>query len=553
MKPQIRFRPDKDLILAILTGVIGSVVALAMFFLSGYMVTQSALGAPLYALMVLVVSVKLFGFIRAIARYGERLLSHKTTFTMLRDVRVQFLETLIPRVPNLYRQYSSADLLTKMISKVEALQNIYLRVYYPPVVIGFTAIIAAVTLVYFSVMHAIVIIISMLCSLWLVPWLSAKRAGKLKQQVAQQQQTTITQFYDYKEGYAELNRFNNAEAYREDLMNALESYDKMQSKETRFLTLYDYMLNIIAMIAIFATLALGFIQVKEGQLNVVYLTSIVLMMLTLFEQTVPMSNFAYYKADTDETLNSLNDVLSYPVDQSKQSLVTKQSNVYNIRNVSFSYEHQELPTLSNINLTVGKGEKVAIVGPSGSGKSTLLQIMSGLYDIDEGQVSLDGQNISQLDEDIRFEKLNVLLQSQQLFDGTLRYNMFSSKSDDVIQRVLTSLNLGYLDLEKTITLDGNTLSGGEMQRIALGRLFLKGSPIWLLDEPTTALDEDNTKQVMQMIDEQVETLVIATHDLKLLPYFDKIVVLIDGQIKEQGSYDELSHGNHYLSRLLKMN
>ena len=197
MKPQIRFRPDKDLILAILTGVIGSVVALAMFFLSGYMVTQSALGAPLYALMVLVVSVKLFGFIRAIARYGERLLSHKTTFTMLRDVRVQFLEKLIPRVPNLYRQYSSVDLLTKMISKVEALQNIYLRVFYPPVVIGFTII--AVTLVYFSVMHAIVIIISMFCSLWLVPWLSAKRVGKLKQQVAQQ--TTITQFYDYKEGY----------------------------------------------------------------------------------------------------------------------------------------------------------------------------------------------------------------------------------------------------------------------------------------------------------------------------------------------------------------
>ena len=358
MKPQIRFRPDKDLILAILTGVIGSVVALAMFFLSGYMVTQSALGAPLYALMVLVVSVKLFGFIRAIARYGERLLSHKTTFTMLRDVRVQFLEKLIPRVPNLYRQYSSVDLLTKMISKVEALQNIYLRVFYPPVVIGFTKnYCKRVTLVYFSVMHAIVIIISMFCSLWLVPWLSAKRVGKLKQQVATKNKLRLPNFTITKKAMPKLDRFNNVEAYREDLMNALESYDKMQSKEARFLTLYDYMLNIIAMIAIFATLALGFIQVKEGQLNVVYLTSIVLMMLTLFEQTVPMSNFAYYKADTDEALNSLNDVLSYPVDQSKQSLVTKQSNVYNIRNVSFSYEHQEIPTLSNINLTVGKGEK----------------------------------------------------------------------------------------------------------------------------------------------------------------------------------------------------
>lgn len=553
MKPHIRFRPDKDLILAILTGVIGSIVALAMFFLSGYMVTQSALGAPLYALMVLVVSVKMFGFIRAIARYGERLLSHRTTFTMLRDVRVQFLEQLIPRVPNLYRKYSSADLLIKMISKVEALQNIYLRVYYPPVVIGFTAIIAAVTLIYFSAVHAIVIVISMLCSLWLVPWLSAKRVGHLKEQVAQQQQTTITQFYDYKEGYAELARFNNVEDYRNHLMHALETYDNMQSKESRFLTLYDYMLNLIAMLAIFATLALGILQVKEGQSNVVYLTSIVLMMLTLFEQTVPMSNFAYYKADTDEALHSLNDVLSYPVDESKQTLEVMQHRVYDIREMSFSYEHQEMPTLSNINLTVDNGEKIAIVGPSGSGKSTLLQIMSGLYDIDSGQVALYGQNVSHLNEDSRFEQLNVLLQSQQLFDGTLRSNMFTNHNDSVIQNVLTRLNLGHLNLERPITLDGNTLSGGEMQRIALARLFLKDANVWLLDEPTTALDEVNTKQVMQMVEEQAETVIVATHDLKLLPHFDKIVVLIDGQVKEQGRYDELSQGDHYLSRLLKMN
>ena len=100
MKSQIHFRKDKDLLLAILVGVVGGLVALAMFFLSGYMVTQSALGAPLYALMVLVVSVKMFGFLRAITRYIERLLSHRTTFTMLRDVRVQFLKKLIPAVLN---------------------------------------------------------------------------------------------------------------------------------------------------------------------------------------------------------------------------------------------------------------------------------------------------------------------------------------------------------------------------------------------------------------------------------------------------------------------
>ncbi|MEJ7540203.1 cysteine ABC transporter ATP-binding protein, partial [Staphylococcus lugdunensis] len=82
--------------------MIGSLVALAMFFLSGYMVTQSALGAPLYALMVLVVSVKLFGFLRAIARYYERLYSHRTTFTMLRNVRVQFFQGLVKVIPDVY-------------------------------------------------------------------------------------------------------------------------------------------------------------------------------------------------------------------------------------------------------------------------------------------------------------------------------------------------------------------------------------------------------------------------------------------------------------------
>ena len=126
MKSHIHFSIDRDLICAIMVGVLSGIVTLAMFFLSGYMITQSALGAPLYALMILVVSVKLFGFLRAITRYIERLLSHKTTFTMLRNVRVQFLKMLYPVVPDIYRRFNSSDLITKMISRVEALQNIYL-------------------------------------------------------------------------------------------------------------------------------------------------------------------------------------------------------------------------------------------------------------------------------------------------------------------------------------------------------------------------------------------------------------------------------------------
>lgn len=175
MKTRLKFQVDKDLLLAIVVGVCGSLVALAMFFLSGYMVTQSALGAPLYALMILVVTVKLFGFLRAITRYVERLISHKATFTMLRDIRVQFFGKLVNVIPNVYRKLSSSDLISRMISRVEALQNIYLRVYYPPVVIGLTALVTVIVLAFISISHALLIMVSMLFTLLVVPWLSSKK------------------------------------------------------------------------------------------------------------------------------------------------------------------------------------------------------------------------------------------------------------------------------------------------------------------------------------------------------------------------------------------
>lgn len=117
---------------------------------------------------------------------------------MLRDVRVQFLEKLIPVVPDVYRKFNSSDLISRMISRVEALQNIYLRVYYPPVVIGLTAIVSIITFIFFTPMHALLIAVSMILTLWIVPWLSAKRARTLKQQVALQQSDFLQRFMTIK-------------------------------------------------------------------------------------------------------------------------------------------------------------------------------------------------------------------------------------------------------------------------------------------------------------------------------------------------------------------
>ncbi|MBF7023547.1 thiol reductant ABC exporter subunit CydC [Staphylococcus kloosii] len=556
MKPRIHFKIDKDLIHAVAVGVLGSLVALAMFFLSGYMVTQSALGAPLFALMVLIVSVKMFGFLRAIFRYIERLLSHRTTFTMLRDVRVQFFKGLIPVVPDIYRKFKSTELLSNMIGRIEALQNIYLRVYYPPIVIGLTSIVSVIVLFVFSYVHAAVIFISMLITLGIVPWISAKRASKIKQIKRASEKDFMDHYYDYKAGYDELNRFSKVDDYKDKVQHALKNYSQAQDKEQQFLTRYDFLLNLIAMVALFFTLLLGVLQVQKGSMDVVYLTSIVLMMLTLFEQAVPMSNVAYFKADTDDALDSVNNIMAHPVEQGNENLVTKTDSdkpILEFNNVTFKYWQQHLPVVNNINLQINKGSHVAIVGPSGSGKSTLLNLMLGLYTTDQGNVKYQQQDIHHIKNEQKYASINALLQSQQMFDGSLRDNLFTQRSDDEIRKVLDLVGLSDMSLDKELDLSGNNVSGGELQRISIARLLLKESDLWIMDEPTTALDIYNTDKIMSLIHDYAETLVVATHDLRLLPYFDEIIVMVEGEIIERGSYDKLITQRGYLYDVLKLN
>ncbi|EHJ07071.1 thiol reductant ABC exporter subunit CydC [Staphylococcus simiae] len=556
MKSRLQFRNDKDLILAMIVGVCGSLVALAMFFLSGYMVTKSAYGAPLYALMILVVSVKLFGFMRAIFKYIERLLSHKATFTMLRDIRVQFFDKLVNVVPNVYRQFSSTDLISRMVSSVEALQNIYLRVYYPPIVIGLTALITMMSLYFISITHAMLILCSMLITLLIVPWLSANKARILKAQVATKQSQFLNRFYDYKEGYEELRRFGQVGHFQQLTHKELLDYTKEQYREQRFLTRYDLMLNIIAMLSIFTSLLLGYIQINNGRLDVVYLTSIVLMILTLFEQAVPMTNVAYYKADTDQALSDINNVFTTSETSGNQVLLSHDSvtSAYVIENVYFKYWNQENDVLEDVSLTIDKGQKVAVIGPSGSGKSTLLQLLAGLYHYDNGTLKLYNQEINDIKNKEKYRVINGLLQQQQLFDDTVKANLFTSCNDDEIKEVFEQLGLNHISLDRQLDYNGSTLSGGEIQRLSLARLLLnKDKPIWILDEPTTALDTKNSEQAMQLIEANAETLIVATHDLNLLPMFDIIVVMIDGKIIEQGSYQDLLVQQGELWRMVQFN
>ncbi|MBO1218364.1 thiol reductant ABC exporter subunit CydC [Mammaliicoccus sciuri] len=549
---KIKIKFDKDFYLSIVIGVFGMLTALGMFALSGYMISKSALGTPLYALMILIVSIKLFGFVRAITRYFERLYSHRSTFTMLRDIRVNLFNQLIPIVPNVFRRYRSSDLLTQMVNHVERLQNILLRVYYPPIVIIITTFITILVMINFNIYAGVIIGLSMLMSVIVIPYLSAKRAESLSEAVQQSEEAYVAEYFDFEKGRSELKRFQQYRAFKEKVLNKQYQYEDRKYKEQKFLSSYDFMLNLSSMVSIWCMTILCIWQIQDGVLNAVFFASILMITITLFEQAIPMTNVAFYKADTERSLKNIEEVINQSFEVPQERSVQNHA-LYKAENVMFKYDFQERETLSQINFEINKGDHVAIIGPSGSGKTTMLNILMGLYSVNDGSLSYKSEQLSHMIQEDYVNEINTMLQHNHYFEGTVRENLLIDVEDELMTNVLAAVNLKHLNLDQQLTKNAENISGGERQRLSLARLLLRKAQIWLLDEPTASLDEENEENVMNLLLNKDDTIVIVTHNLKYLQYFDHIIVMNEGHIIEQGSYTQLIKEQGYLYKVIQYN
>ncbi|MCD8836306.1 thiol reductant ABC exporter subunit CydC [Mammaliicoccus sciuri] len=549
---KIKIKFDKDFYLSIVIGVFGMLTALGMFALSGYMISKSALGTPLYALMILIVSIKLFGFVRAITRYFERLYSHRSTFTMLRDIRVNLFNQLIPIVPNVFRRYRSSDLLTQMVNHVERLQNILLRVYYPPIVIIITTLITILVMINFNIYAGVIIGLSMLMSVIIIPYLSAKRAESLAEAVQQSEEAYVAEYFDFEKGRSELKRFQQYRAFKEKVLNKQYQYEDKKYKEQKFLSSYDFMLNLSSMVSIWCMTILCIWQIQDGVLNAVFFASILMITITLFEQAIPMTNVAFYKADTERSLKNIEEVINQSFEVPQERSVQNHA-LYKAENVMFKYDFQERETLSQINFEINEGDHVAIIGPSGSGKTTMLNILMGLYSVNDGSLSYKSEQLSHVIQEDYVNEINTMLQHNHYFEGTVRENLLIEAEDELMTNVLAAVNLNHLNLDQQLTKNAENISGGERQRLSLARLLLRKAQIWLLDEPTASLDEENEENVMNLLLNKDDTIVIVTHNLKYLQNFDHIIVMNEGHIIEQGSYAQLIKEQGYLYKVIQYN
>ena len=229
-------------------------------------------------------------------------------------------------------------------------------------------------------------------------------------------------------------------------------------------------------------------------------------------------------------------------------------------NVSFSYD-SEKPSLTNINLTIKKGETIALVGATGSGKTTMVNLLTRFYNPSSGEISINGENIISYDLESYRSNFSYVDQNVRLFNDTISGNIaFGQKEkmsmDLIMDAAKVSNSIEFIEkldkkFDSDIGEDGVTLSGGQRQRLSIARAIAKDSPILILDEATSALDSATEKLVQSAINkmQQDRTTIIIAHRLSTIQNADRIIVLKDGVIIEQGTHSELIKNSGEYSKL----
>lgn len=230
------------------------------------------------------------------------------------------------------------------------------------------------------------------------------------------------------------------------------------------------------------------------------------------------------------------------------------------RNVSYTYEDTQITALKNISFKVKKGETLAILGQTGSGKSSILSLITRMYDIQEGQITIDGKAIDQVNLfDLR-NSIGIVPQDAFLFSDTIKNNIKFGKEDAtdeevieaakkaVVHNNIMNFNLQY---ETILGERGITLSGGQKQRVSIARAIIKNPEILLFDDCLSAVDTETEEQILNNLLQisKDKTTIIVSHRVSSAKNADKIIILDDGQIIQEGSHNQLVNQPGYYAEL----
>jgi thiol reductant ABC exporter CydC subunit len=539
--------------LAAMTGsaALGSAVGLAAT--AAWLIARAAQHPPVLYLLMATAAVRAFGVGRGVLRYAERLISHDAAFRVLREVRVAVWQRLDHLGPAGVPAFRSGDLLARLVTDVDALQDLYLRVLLPYAAAAVGGAATVALLWWLLPLAGLALLAAMLVAAVVAPWLTARANRRAARSVAPlrgEQSAATAELFG---GAADLIAYGAAPARLAALASVDGDLLRAQASTARRTGLGGGLAMLAAGSAVWAALALAAPALRARTLPAVALVVVVLTPLAAFEIVTALPAAADHVERVRRSAGRVADVLEAsavtPVGVAHTARPEPPLTV-RVEGLRVCWPGTTSPALDGIDLELRPGQRIAVVGTSGSGKTTLIWALLRFLAPAGGRISVNGVDLAALAEaDVR-RLVTCFGQDAHLFDTTIEENIRLADRHASAAQMRSALAdarlLDWVDslpggLSTRVGGHGDRVSGGQRQRIALARVRLAGAPVVLLDEPVEHLDlataEALTADLLATAEERSTLLV--THRLAGLAAADEIVVLHAGRIVQRGHHDQL--------------
>jgi ATP-binding cassette subfamily B protein len=349
-----------------------------------------------------------------------------------------------------------------------------------------------------------------------------------------------------------LKLFNGFNQEYRDYKSQTQELFRLRRLGWNLATLSETVQGFLVVILEFAVMYGAVLLWRQGKLTVGDFALLQAYLIQIFQQLWNFGRFVRRIYESVADANEMTEILETPheiQDAPKADDLKVSEGKIEFRNVNFAYENNP-PVLEKFDLTIKPGERAAIIGPSGGGKSTIVKLLLRFTDIQGGEISIDGQNIAKVTQESLRANIALVPQDPILFHRSLMENIRYGRPTATDEQVMQAARLAHADefisrfpqhYETFVGERGVKLSGGERQRVAIARAILKNAPILVLDEATSSLDSESEHYIQDALKNLMhdKTVIVIAHRLSTIMQMDRIIVLENGKITEQGKHEEL--------------